>query len=138
MTVMTPTRPDLDQRVENLLPQDSSSDEDWYAEASASPAPVVIPPTSRPVEIESAVALVEVVEAPRSRSRVLDGLLRMADTYRVNGAMHQALELYFSLIGEHEGSPQAEEAVDRVLDIAARYEQAGELRQARSIYEQLL
>ena len=62
----------------------------------------------------------------------------MADTYRKGGALHQAIEMYFELIREYPDTHQARLAVDRLLDVARSYEQTGELRQARGIYEQLL
>lgn len=77
-------------------------------------------------------------ERPDPRSRVLNGLLRMADSYRQSGSLRQALEMYFELAQEHAETPQADAAFDRLLEIARAYEQSGELRAARSIYEQLL
>ena len=62
----------------------------------------------------------------------------MADTYRKSGALHQAIEMYFEIIREHPDTHQARLAEDRLLDVARTHEQAGELRQARGIYEQLL
>ena len=43
----------------------------------------------------------------------------MADSYKNAGrSLHQAVEIYFSLIREHEETPQADEAVERILEIA--------------------
>jgi hypothetical protein len=93
------------------------------------PPPVVLP-RAKPTPPEDAPS--------ESRSRVLEGLLRMADTYQSSGGLHQAIEMYFELLREHDDTVQARSAEARLLDIALRYEQNGEPRQARSIYEQLL
>ena len=62
----------------------------------------------------------------------------MADTYRATGALRQGVEIYFELAHSHSGTTQAAAAVMRLLDVARGYEDAGELRQARGIYEHLL
>lgn len=62
----------------------------------------------------------------------------MADTYRQAGSLRQAVEMYFELVREHADTSQALQAEERLLDVARLYEQTGELRQARGIYEQLL
>jgi hypothetical protein len=92
-------------------------------------APVVIPPTQMPTEDESI--------SPQ-RKRVLENLIGMADLYARNGSVRQAMELYFELVIEHDGSDQSILAYDRLVAIAQRYECRGELRQARGIYERLL
>ena len=46
--------------------------------------------------------------------------------------------MYFELVRQHAESPQALQAEERLLEVAQNYEKAGELRQARGIYEQLL
>jgi hypothetical protein len=79
------------------------------------------------------------VEAPRDpRSKVLPRLLAMADSYLKSGALRQALEMYFDLYRNHEDSPEAIKAEDRILDVARIHEQNGELHLARAIYEQLI
>ena len=62
----------------------------------------------------------------------------MADTYYQGGSLRQAIELYFELVRDHAGTPQAAQAEERLLEVARTYERAGELRQARGIYEQLI
>ncbi len=93
--------------------------------------PIVLPP-SRPTGGPSEIS------TPHGRTRVLPRLLAMADTYFQGGSLRQAIELYFELVREHAGTPQALQAEERLLAVARNYEQAGELRQARGIYEQLL
>jgi hypothetical protein len=46
--------------------------------------------------------------------------------------------MYFELVRVHPGTPQADQAEERLLEVARAFELAGELRQARGIYEQLL
>jgi hypothetical protein len=98
------------------------------------PPPIMVPPrytNSVKVEPEE--------QAPRdNQSRVLPRLLRMADTYRESGSVRQAIEMYFELIDQYSETPQALTAEDRLLDVAQSFELAGELRQARGIYERLL
>ncbi len=79
-----------------------------------------------------------VEEHSESRARVLASLLRMADIYQKAGSLRQALEMYFELVSEYSGTPQAGCAEERLLEVAHHYEQSGELHLARSIYEQLL
>jgi hypothetical protein len=79
------------------------------------------------------------IEAPRDpRSKVLPRLLAMADLYLKTGNLRQALEMYFDLYRNHEDSPEAEKAEDRILEVARIHEENGELHLARAIYEQLI
>jgi hypothetical protein len=96
-------------------------DRDWFAEGAAA---------VRQPEVAD--------ECDLAQDRILDGLLRMADLYRSNGSLRQAIEMYFSLVHNYTGTPQAADAVLRLLDVARGYEDAGELRQARGLYEHLL
>jgi hypothetical protein len=93
--------------------------------------PVFIPPIPRPTEDE---------DEPISpqRRQVLEHLLGMADMYARNGSLREAIELYFSLIIEHDGTEQSVQASDRIMAVALRYESNGELHLARGIYERLL
>lgn len=93
--------------------------------------PVVIPPAPWPTEDE---------DEPISphRRQVLEHLLGMADVYARNGSLREAIELYFALIIEHDGTEQAVQASDRIMAVALRYESNGELHLARGIYERLL
>ena len=83
--------------------------------------PVFIPPIPRPTEDE---------DEPISpqRRQVLEHLLGMADMYARNGSLRQAIELYFTLIIEHDGTEQSVQACDRIMAVAQRYESNGELR----------
>ncbi|HUY88111.1 MAG TPA: hypothetical protein VMV10_05225 [Pirellulales bacterium] len=65
-------------------------------------------------------------------------LLNLADMYRAENSIHQAMSIYFELAEEHAGAPEAYDALERLLEIAKSHEDAGELRQARSLYERLL
>ncbi|MGC8643680.1 MAG: hypothetical protein ACP5XB_27795 [Isosphaeraceae bacterium] len=93
-------------------------------------APVVIPPLQPPVDLVESLS--------PQRKRVLDHLLGMADMYARTGALRQAVELYFELTKDHDGTDQAVLASDRLMAIAQKYEQNGEFRLARGIYQRLL
>lgn len=71
-------------------------------------------------------------------SPLLTKLLSIADMYRAEKSIHQAMSIYFELAEDHAGTPEAYEALERLLDVAKKYEDAGEIRQARSLYERLL
>jgi hypothetical protein len=80
-----------------------------------------------------------VAETPRDpRSKVLPRLMAMADSYLRAGSLRQALEMYFDLYRNHEDSPEAATAEDRILEVASLHEENGELHLARAIYEQLI
>jgi hypothetical protein len=91
--------------------------------------PHVAMPTNPPASAEP-------VRDPRSK--VLPRLLAMADFYLKEGSLRQALEMYFDLYRNHEDSPEAAKAEDRILDVARIHEENGELHVARAIYEQLI
>jgi thioredoxin-like negative regulator of GroEL len=74
----------------------------------------------------------------RTRPALLAHLLKMADGYVKMGALQQAAELYFAIFENHNDAPEAAAARERLVQIANRHEKAGELHQARSIYERLL
>jgi hypothetical protein len=112
------------------VPMIDDEDSD-LGEAMMAPAPIVLPP-SRPSVATTPIS------TPHGRSRVLPRLLAMADTYYQGGSLRQAIELYFELVRDHAGTPQAFQAEERLLEVARTYERAGELRQARGIYEQLI
>ena len=94
--------------------------------------PVFIPPAPWPTEDDD--------DEPISphRGQVLEHLLGMADTYARNGMLRESIELYFTLIIEHDGTEQAVRASDRIMAVAQRYETNGELHLARGIYDRLL
>ncbi len=114
---------------EEPLAETMLNDDDEESDAEISRPPIVVPPRPAPAPA---------MTTPHGRTRVLPRLLAMADTYYQGGSLRQAIELYFELVHDHAGSPQARQAEERLLAVARTYEQAGELRQARGIYEQLL
>lgn len=69
---------------------------------------------------------------------LLGRLLKIADGYRAENALHQAMSIYFELAEKYPGTPEASDALERLLEIGDRYEQEGEVRQARSLYERML
>ncbi len=145
---MGTTMSDIEKAAERLLeeldckdehgmsgPAPASPHDDFDSEDEAgefSPPPKVIPAR------QTASSETSASSTPHGLLRVLPRLLGMADTYRKSGALHQAIEMYFEIIREHPDTHQARLAEDRLLDVARTHEQAGELRQARGIYEQLL
>jgi hypothetical protein len=68
----------------------------------------------------------------------LDHLLAMAQRYRKEGSLRQAMEIYWTLSEDHSETAQAEWAQDRLLELAQFYENEGERHQARAVYERLL
>ena len=64
-------------------------------------------------------------------------LLTMALTYRAEGAVRQAMSLFFELVEDHTGTAAAGQAVESLLAIASEFEAAGEFRQAQSIYRRV-
>lgn len=123
MSVMTSNAKELTAATNGPPQSDPITipDRDWFAEGAAA---------VRQPEVAD--------ECDLAEGRILDGLLRMADLYRSNGSLRQAIEMYFSLVHKYTGTPQAADAVLRLLDVARGYEDAGELRQARGLYEHLL
>ena len=69
---------------------------------------------------------------------VLPRLLEIADAYFAAGAVHQAMEIYFELVGQYSDAPEGTQAGDRLMNIARRYVSAGMLHQARAVYERLV
>lgn len=68
----------------------------------------------------------------------LDHLLAMAQRYRSEGNLRQAMEIYWTLSEDHSETEQAQWSQDRLLELADVYECDGSRHQARSIYERLL
>lgn len=101
---------------------------------AASPAP---PKFAPPAMLERGAVSPEPtgLEAP---APLLTKLLHIADMYRAEDSIRQAMSIYFELAEEHSGTPEAYDALERLLEIAKNYEDAGEIRQARSLYERLL
>jgi hypothetical protein len=77
------------------------------------------------------------VEAPSDQA-VLAKLLEMANQYRREGAWSQAMDLYWTLAEDHQGTPQSALARTALVEIATAYEQEGQRRRARFIYTRLL
>lgn len=75
---------------------------------------------------------------PESDRRLLARLLHMAELYRSEKALRQAVEIFFELAEHHDDTPEAAEARQQLLEIGDLYEKSGEFRQARGIYERLL
>ena len=71
-------------------------------------------------------------------SRMLAHLLKMADGYLAQGALWHAMEMYLKIVKQHDETPEARLACERLLWIAERHETNGKGHLARSIYEQLL
>lgn len=77
-------------------------------------------------------------EGPAVDPAVLDHLLAMAHRYRDEGHLWQAMELYWRLAEEHQGTRQAGAARAVLLELAMGYERSGARHLARSMYERLL
>ena len=75
---------------------------------------------------------------PESVNPLLTHLLRIADGYRAENALRQAIEIYFELVENHPDTPEATQANQRLTEIGEQYERSGEFRQARSLYKRLL
>jgi hypothetical protein len=71
-------------------------------------------------------------------SKMLDQLLGMADRYRGEGHVRQAMEMYWALVDQHAGTAQAKSARLGLMGQAQTYEQQGARHVARAIYERLL
>jgi len=71
-------------------------------------------------------------------AQMLAHLLKMADGYLAQGALWQAMEIYLKIVKQHDETPEARLACERLLKIAERHEKNGKGHLARSIYEQLL
>ena len=72
------------------------------------------------------------------RPEVLVCLMELADRYRAENSIRQAMEIYFELVEDYDDTPQAQQARDRLMEIAEEYECAGKRHHARGMYERLL
>ncbi|MFO8011821.1 MAG: hypothetical protein R6X20_00810 [Phycisphaerae bacterium] len=79
-----------------------------------------------------------VMSRPAETGTPLTYLLKMADDYLAAGELHQAVEMYFSIIDDDPEAAEAAMARKHLLEIGRQYQQSGEPHQARSIYERLL
>jgi len=68
----------------------------------------------------------------------LDHLLAMAQRYRSEGNLRQAMAIYWTLSEDHSETTQAQWSQDKLLELADVYERDGSRHQARAIYERLL
>ena len=97
--------------------------------------------------LTSDIAKVEIVDIPmpdeaappcEARNPMLWRLLKIADGYRAENDFHQAMAIYFEVAEKHPGTPEAFDAIERLLQIGNQYEEIGETHQAYGIYERLL
>lgn len=64
-------------------------------------------------------------------------LMRTGGAYQKRGNLHQAIYVYFSIIGRHPGTQEAQEAYDQLLKIAQEYEGNGQLNMAKGLYQRI-
>lgn len=69
---------------------------------------------------------------------LLEHLFAMAQRYRKEGNHREATELFWTLVEDHPGTPQADAAKAELLALAEGHERAGKQHMARSMYERLL
>ncbi|MDO8369926.1 MAG: tetratricopeptide repeat protein [Candidatus Nitrotoga sp.] len=82
--------------------------------------------------------LLEVTTILELDMELLERLLAMAQRYRSEGNLHQATDIYWTLVDVHPGTLQADAARAELLGIADEYEQKDDRHMARSIYERLM
>ncbi len=70
--------------------------------------------------------------------RSLDHLFAMAQRYRREGQLRQAMDILWTLSDDHADTAQGQGAQDGLLELADIYETDGARHQARAIYERLL
>jgi hypothetical protein len=81
---------------------------------------------------------VETAPTPDTSPEILERLLRMADNYRTDNSSHQAIAILLELAERYAETPEGRLARNRLMAIAAEYENQGKLHQARGLYERLL
>ena len=69
---------------------------------------------------------------------LLDRLLAMAQRFRAEGKLCEAMELYWELAEEQAGTAEANAAGAMLLELAADYERNNAPHMARSIYQRLM
>ncbi len=69
---------------------------------------------------------------------LLDRLLAMAQRFRSEGKLCEAMELYWELAEEQPGTAEANAAGAMLLEMAAGYERNNAPHMARSIYQRLM
>jgi tetratricopeptide (TPR) repeat protein len=77
-------------------------------------------------------------EGADENQALLGRLLAMAQRYRSEGNLRQAIELYWTLAQGYPRTPQSDAAHRVLLEIADAYERQGARHMARSMYERLL
>lgn len=75
---------------------------------------------------------------PAARPAARLRLLQMAQRYHAEGAVRQAMEIYWQLLEDHDGTEEARHAEEHIVAIAEAYERDGARHIAKSIYERLL
>ena len=76
---------------------------------------------------------------PRSSGpTMLERHFAMAQRYLKAGNYRQATEMLWTLVEDHDETPQAEAAKAELLTLAESYERAGKDHMARSMYERLM
>ncbi|MFZ4580228.1 MAG: hypothetical protein ACOYOB_17740 [Myxococcota bacterium] len=69
---------------------------------------------------------------------MLERLFAMAQRYRKEGNFRQATEMYWTMVSDHAGAPQAEAAKAELLLLAEDYERTGRPHMARGMYQRLM
>jgi TolA-binding protein len=88
--------------------------------------------TGKPVESEAGVTAASPANTKAER------LLALADGYRRQGKVWQAMELYWELVEQFPATGQSETAREALMALAQTYEREGQHHLARSLYERLL
>ena len=95
------------------------------------------PRRSKPAALKAGGSVKTEVEVGANHM-LLERLLAMAQRYRGEGKLRQAMELYWELAEDHPGNTEADAASAMLLELAASYERNEAPHMARSIYERLL
>lgn len=69
--------------------------------------------------------------------RSLDHLLAMANHYRREGCLRQAMDIYWTLSEDHSETEQAQEARERLFELGEAFERDEARHMARAVYERL-
>lgn len=77
-------------------------------------------------------------ELETSAPTMLERLFAMAQRYRKAGNFRQATEMYWTLVEDHDETPEADAAKAELLAMAEGYERAGNQHMARGMYERLM
>lgn len=99
--------------------------------------PVVVKPVAVKPHVVKPVVRTD-VEVDKVSEALSGRLLMMANRYRTEGDIHQALEIYWTLVDEYPDTSQAKIATKKLMEIAEEYDREGARRMARSMFERLL